>query len=99
VEPVGGGRAKVDSDGENMIEQYYMIYENRIMKPLVFLVVLEFEFSVFTLARQVLFHLSHASSPFCFGCLGDGILLFAGAGLGGDLPVSHFTLVHSSFSH
>jgi hypothetical protein len=28
----------------------------------------------FVLAKQVLYHLSHTSSPFCFGYFGDGVL-------------------------
>jgi hypothetical protein len=42
-----------------------------------FLVVLWFEL----LALQVLYRLSHASSSFCSGYFGDGVLLLALAGL------------------
>jgi hypothetical protein len=48
------------------------------------LVVLGFE--LFTLARQVLYCLSHTSSPFPSGYCGDGVLLFAQADLDNDLP-------------
>jgi hypothetical protein len=27
----------------------------------------------FTLRKQVLYHLSHTSTPFCSGCFGDGV--------------------------
>jgi hypothetical protein len=42
------------------------------------------------LARQVLYHLSHTSNPFCSGEFGDWFSLFAQASLDQDFPF--FTL-------
>jgi hypothetical protein len=41
-------------------------------------------------ARQVLYHLSHSSSPFCSGYFGDRVLLFAQTGLDCDPPILGF---------
>jgi hypothetical protein len=41
----------------------------------------------FALARQALYHLSHASSPFCSHYFGDEVLLFAHTGLDLNPPV------------
>jgi hypothetical protein len=49
-------------------------------------------FELRTLHGQVLYHLNHASSPFCSGYFGDRVSLFAQAGLDLDPPVFHFLL-------
>jgi hypothetical protein len=41
-------------------------------------------------ASQVLYHLSHASSPFCSGYFGDRVLLSVQIGLDRDPQILHF---------
>jgi hypothetical protein len=43
----------------------------------------------FVLARQVLYHLSHASSPFCYGSFGPRVF-FSQVDLDHDLPILCF---------
>jgi hypothetical protein len=45
----------------------------------------------FMFDRQVLYHLSHAFSPFCSGYFGDRVLLFAWTCVDQD-PILHFLL-------
>jgi hypothetical protein len=55
-----------------------------------FLVIRGFELRAYVLARQELYHFSHASSPFCSGYFGDGVLLFAQASLDHDPTILCF---------
>jgi hypothetical protein len=45
------------------------------------------------LARQALYCLSHASSPFCSGYFADSVWLFAEASLDHNPPILHFLLI------
>jgi hypothetical protein len=51
-----------------------------------------FFFTLLGFELRALYHLSHTSSPFCSGYLGDGVLLFAQAGLDGDPHILSFLL-------
>jgi hypothetical protein len=54
---------------------------------ILFLVVLGAELSAYTLASQVLHHLSHAHSSFCFGYFSDMVSFYARANLNHDPPI------------